>query len=606
MSEESPVKSCSPLSEEQIANHIKTQTLLRASFKHGEHEAFKEHVENIPVQQNFNGSLAQGIELVMNKSKTVSDVAPTLIILLQNGAKWRPDDPQRSVTTPYHVICSGTGDHHELLELMIKELGQLLLNAYDDDGCTALMCAVQNANIKCVESLIANGANVNIMINKPLFPFKPTHKITDMYPYYVTPLIDSINLLHPNSPHSCDTMMEIFDLLLGSGADVNFYDQSVNILYAALAGNVNCVKKLIQKGAQINYRNRDDQKLWTIAAKTGRVDLMKFLLEDKGIDKNSIDEKGFSILYWAVHFGNIEAVRYLLNLGVTITSFVPQACVEACADCGTNIICYYLNEAQLYTDPYMFAIINDRLDVLKLMDEYGCALGKSTESLCCAIYMKSVDVVNYLLCNYKYPLNYGYTEKFNDGEELNSDHQTFLKTACQTHSIEVVKLLLDHGADPNQKICAEKCPSVMNVAIRNRHVEIIACFIRGGVNVNTRSYYPDIGVVLLFEAAVYNNDVYAAEMLLIAGCSRGDYSLVNNSTLKANTGREMEKLLKEWNVHKNNVLPLEQRCRMVILNHLSPQADKKITKLPLPPILIRYLSISELDDIVEKHLSANH
>ena len=101
MSEEPAVKSCSPLSEEQIANHIKTQTLLCASFKHGEHEAFKEHLENISVQQNFDGSLAQGIELVMNKSKTVSDVAPTLIILLQNGAKWRPD------VLCHYKVCKG-------------------------------------------------------------------------------------------------------------------------------------------------------------------------------------------------------------------------------------------------------------------------------------------------------------------------------------------------------------------------------------------------------------------------------------------------------------------------------------------------------------------
>ena len=488
---------------------------------------------------------------------------------------------------------------------MIKELGQLLVNAYDDDGCTALMCAVQNANIKCVESLIANGADMNIMNNKPSFPLKPTHKITDMYPYYVSPLIDSINLLHPNSPHSCDTMMEIFDLLLDSGADVNFYDQSTNILYAALAGNVNCVKKLIQKGAQINYKNRDDQKLWTIAAKTGRVELMKFLLEDKGFDKNSIDEKGFSILYWAVHFRNIETVRYLLDLGVTITSFEPQECVEACADCGTNIICHHLNRAQLTTDPYMIAIRRNKPDFVRLMDEYGCELGKSTTILSYAIVKKSVDVVDYLLCNYKYPLNYGYAEKFIDKEELNSCHQTFLKTACQTQSIEVVKLLLEHGADPNIKVCEENRLSVINVAIFRRYVEITACLIRAGVNVNTRSSCPNIGVVLPFEVAFHKNRIYAAEMLLIAGCSRGEYSLVNNSTLKANTGREMEKLLKEWNVHMNNVLPLEQRCRMVILNHLSPQADK-ITELPLPPILIRYLSIPELDDIVEKHLGANH
>ena len=141
MSKESQFKSS--LSKEQIrVNHSTTQTLLDASFMHGQHDAFKEHMENNPVHHNCDGSLADGIELVMCKTRTLSDVAPTLIILLQNSAKWNHDDlimPGRM--TPYHVICHSIGDHKELLELMIKELGRTLLNVKDDDECTALMCS---------------------------------------------------------------------------------------------------------------------------------------------------------------------------------------------------------------------------------------------------------------------------------------------------------------------------------------------------------------------------------------------------------------------------------------------------------------------------------
>ena len=158
MSEESQFKSS--LSKEQIReNHSTTQTLLDASFMHGQHDAFKEHMENNPVHHNLDESLAHGIDLVMSKKRTLSDVAPTLILLLQNGAKWNRDDlimPGRM--TPYHVICRSIGDHKELLELMIKELGRSLLNVKDEDGCTTLMYAVRNANIQCVESLIASGA----------------------------------------------------------------------------------------------------------------------------------------------------------------------------------------------------------------------------------------------------------------------------------------------------------------------------------------------------------------------------------------------------------------------------------------------------------------
>ena len=601
MNEKTPFKRCSSLSREQIrVNHTKTLTLLHASFMHGEHDTFKEHMKNNPVHQNFYGRLKQGIELVISGRRTMSDVAPTLITLLQNGAKLAHDYlimPGRM--TPYHIICRSTGDHQELLALMIKELGRTSVNAKDDVECTALMYAVSNANIKCVKCLIANRADVNLTNDKP----KVSHTTRGV----TGPLIDSIKLMHPNSLHSYNTMMGIFDVLLNSGADVNKpCFGRVAIMEAADLGNVNCVKKLIQKGAQANYTDSAGQTVWTLAAHAGSVDVLKCLIEDNGIDKNSIDKGGLSVLYWAIYSGNIEAVRYLLKQGVTMTSYVPQDCVEACRKCGTNVSCHYLDATQLKTDPYVLAIRFNMLDVVRLMDEYGCELYKSTEILSYAIRANNVQLIDYLLSNYKYPLNYGYTEKYNDSR-FNSDHQTFLSEACKKQSVEVVKLLLEHGADPNKKCCTEICPSVIIAAIYDQHIDVLACLIHGGVNVNTRCYHSRMPMssVLPFGAALYMSDIYAAEMLLVAGCSRGVPSWNNNHRLKDIIGRELQELLKKWNVHKNNVLPLKRRCRIVILNHLCPLADKKITELPLPSQLIKYLSIPELENIVTKHLSAS-
>ena len=576
------------------------EEFLHRSFIHGEHNAFREHMENNPVHPNFDGSLEQGIELVINRKRTMSDIAPTLIILLQNGAKLTRNYLMKpGMITPYHVICRSTGDHQELLELMIKELGLTSINARDYNECTALIYAVQNANIKCVKCLIANGADVNLINDKRNFADVNTG----------VALIDSIKLLNPESPHPYNTMMSIFDLLLDNGADVNkpcSYQNRTPIMYAIPLGNVNCIKKLFEKGAQVNYTDSAGQTLWTLAACVGSVDVLKCLIEDHGIDKNSTDEQGLSVLYWAVSGNNIEAVRYLLNLGVKITSFVPQECVESCRNCGTNLPCYYPYATEQMTDPYMFAIRRNMVDAVRLMDEWGCELYKSTHILSYAIHTNSVDVVGYLLCNYKYPLNYEYTERYTDYRC--SGHQTFLIKACETQSVNLIKLLLEHGADPNKKCCGAKFPGLINVAIYVRHVEIIACMIRKGVNVNTRSYHPSMGRALPFEVAVCDNHIYAAEMLLVSGCSRGVNSWNNSSTLNSNISREMQELLKEWNVHKDIVLPLKQRCRMVILNRLCPQADMKIAKLPLPPQLIKYLSIPELDDIVEslKHQRSSH
>ena len=541
-------------------------------------------MENNPAYQNCDRSLEKNIKLVFNGERTLSDVAPTLTTLLQNGAKWVHAHlimPGR--LTPYHVICRSTGDHQELLELMIQEIGRSLLNTKDGFMCTALMYAVRHANIRCVKSLIAYGADVNVSMGL---------------------LNDSIKLLHPKFPLSYNTMMDIVDLLLDSGADVNKPCplNRTPLMYSAGVGNANCVKKLILKGAQFNHTDREGHTVWTLASRAGSVDVLKCLKEDNDIDKNFTDKNRFSILYWAVHSGDIEAVRYLLKQGVMTTSFVPQEHVEPCNDCGTNISCHYIDAKQLYTDPYIKAISSNKPNVVRLLDEYGFKLGKYPEILSHAIRTNSVKVVDYLLCNYKYPLNYGYIEKHTNSRK-NSGHQTFLTKACKTYSMEMVKLLLKYGADPNTECGAEKCPSAINVAIYKRQVELLPWFIRGGAQLNTASYFPFEGVLLPFEASMLDRHIYAAEMLLVSGCSRGVYSW--NRKLNAYIERNVRELLKEWNVHKNNVLPLKQRCRMVILNHLCPQADKKIKELPLPSQIIKYLSIPELDDIVQKHLSAN-
>ena len=571
--------------------------LQEASFFSDKHDTFKAFLENNQISpKRFINILQHALQLVTNKERTISDVTPALRILLKNGAKrsstWRFDGN----VTPYHVICHAIGDHFELLELLIKEFGTSLINARDHRGTTPLMCAVKNANINCLKSLIANGAHVNITTDN-------RHHRT------VSPLINSINNLHLNFRCSYDIMVNIFDILLDSGADVNqpcHRYQRTPMMYAAVGGLVSCVQKLIQKGADLHLADKLGHTVWTLAAGAGCVDVLQCLLEDGGIDKNSIDCHGFSILRWAVESRNFQTLSYLLNLGVTITTYIPQECVELCKSCGTSIRCYCIRETQRNTDPYMQAVKLNMVEVAKLMDEYGCQLYKSTDTLIYAIHANSVEVVDYLLCKHKYPLNDEYSERYDRRDA--SLNQTLLMKACQGKSVKSVTLLLENGADPNKRSCIEGLPAIsaINTAIYYRHVEVIALFIRGGVNMNIKSSYPGIGIVLPFEAAVSNSHIYAADMLLHSGCSCGVHSLRNNHELNDGITNELKELLEKWNVHKNNVIPLKQRCRMVILSHLCPQADKKITGLLLPLILIKYLMIPELDDVIEAFMNNTH
>ena len=584
------------LPKEQVSpDKLNFFKLRDMSFHDGEHEAFKLYFESHPIHPTWViKSLHHAVELLTSQDRTLSDITPTVRILLKNGVK---NSFSNNDFEPCHVVCGAVGDHYELLELMIKELEASVINAVDRLGTTPLMCAVQNENLKCVETLIANGADVNITSQRGRYTL-------------VSPLIGSIMKLQISQHSSYKVMMDIFDLLLDSGADVNQHCPRFGrtpIMYAALVGIANCVRKLIQKGAQLDATDKfEDNTAWSLAAWKGGVEVLKCFLEEGGIDKNSIDKRGWSILRWAVQSMDVQTVSYLLSLGVTITTYTSPTCVELCRICTNNLTCYYIDEKQQCTDPYMAAIRWNLPKIVKLMDEYGCQLYKSTETLHHAIRMRSVAVVDYLLCKHKYPLNVEYIEKDERNNlELN---QSFIIKSCQKNSVQMAKLLLEHGADSNKLSCIEKIStSVINVAIHERHVEVIALIIRGGVKVNTKSYYSDFGIALPFEAAVYDGHIYAAEMLLFSGCSCGVHSLNNNHKPKAfGITRELQELLKEWNVHNNNVISLKQRCRMAILNHLSPQADKKILELPLPSIVVKYLNIPELDDIIETFQNDPH
>ena len=341
--------------------------------------------------------------------------------------------------------------------------------------------------------------------------------------------------------------------ITGDNTDTSRYDNPTSLMCAAAFGNIHCFSKLTENGVRCDHT----------------------------------DERNRSLLYWAVVGRNMPIIRYLLQKGVTVEDHR-----EVSDESGINT---GYSDAMIRTDPYMKAVSMDMVDVVRLLDEHGNKRFQHFGYLRCAVIRSRGKVLKYLLSKYKYPLNHGYIVC--DDWHGKKFYTTLLVDAC-VRSVNRVKLLLEHGADPNQNSGKVRYmyPNAIMAAIMKGEVEMVACLIRSGSYVNSRLGHNGI-LACPFELSIFLGNIDIAEMLLYYGCSCGVFSIATNHFYKNNVKPELVTLMKNWNVHKNNVIPLKQRCRMAILNHMSPATEEKITKLPLPSILRTYLSILELDDI---------
>ena len=450
---------------------------------------------------------------------------------------------------------------------MMKSSGGKLINQQDSSGCTAVMYAVHNKNIECLRCLITHGADLNLG--------------SDLgYSYITTPLIDTIRA---HSPSPSLITRDILNLLLEGEADVNTpsHDGRSPINYAIDSNCTYCVRKLVMYDAQLNLKS-----MWLQAVTNKNIDMLECLL-DLRVSKDFLDLYGEQFLHHSVCTGDINVIRVLLEAGVLIHIKREK-----------NSVRYDLS---------LPAISLERLDIVQLLEKYDQQTFQSIKTLKFAVNTNHLKMVNYLLSKYKYPLNMEYIRADADDVYYYADvYHTILTEACQSGQLEMATLLVENGADPSPKRVHKKYQSAFMIAINERYNALVAYFIRSGTNLNRRLHDAYHGDVLPFEYAVFRRNKQAAEMLHHAGCSCGMFTIVKNIStgircsmqeFQRFVSPELEKLMIEWDVPKNNVMPLQQLCRKSILKHLCPRAVKKISELPLPSRIISYLSIPELDNV---------
>ncbi len=82
---------------------------------------------------------------------------------------------------------------------------------------------------------------------------------------------------------------------------------------AAYAGNIKYLEKYLKLGANINGHAVDDWTALTIAAREGKINTVKWLLNN-GADIDHPEGGGNKPLFWARESGNKELIKLLKNI----------------------------------------------------------------------------------------------------------------------------------------------------------------------------------------------------------------------------------------------------------------------------------------------------
>lgn len=268
------------------------------------------------------------------------------------------------------------------------------VNGARADGSTALLWAAHWNDLEVVDLLLRAGANVNTADDLG-----------------VTPLNQA----------SENTNFAMVERLLKAGANPNLAQASgmTPLMTAAHTGNLPVVQILLAHGANVNVSTTETKStalMWAVSDKFPEI--AKVLIGARA-DVHVSTSRGFTPLIYAAHNGDIETAKILLAAGVK-----PN---EKGSD-GTHPLVYAIAAGQV--DFAMF-LLDQGADANATMDGVG------------ALHAASGGV-SYWLSDW--------TRRHDGGNNYLSGGGFGSRGLDPASSVEMIKALLSHGADPNQRI----------------------------------------------------------------------------------------------------------------------------------------------------------
>lgn len=174
------------------------------------------------------------------------------------------------------------------------------INARSPNLFTASIWAAANGNAECLSELIKRGADVNLTADGQR---AATQAVAGSY-------------ASATSASYVSCLRLILEANKAAAVDLNVDEQDedgeADILLAARAGNVQCLKLLLEHGADVDLRNSKGLTPTMCSAQNGHTHCLQFLL-GRSPDVNAKDAGGNTALILAARYEKLESVALLLD-----------------------------------------------------------------------------------------------------------------------------------------------------------------------------------------------------------------------------------------------------------------------------------------------------
>ena len=355
--------------------------------------------------------------------------------LLDHGADVDAEDNNRS--TPLHVI-SEYGN--------VKAAGLLLehgasVDALDSNHSTPLHFALRGKSVEVAHLLLKHGANINAQ-NKE--GHTPQHLLLAMRSQVIDTMwfflerdadVDAVDNNHSTLLHEASYYgnVKVAQLLLERGANINARNKEghtplhrvlVSLGYGAGVHYFDIIQLLFEHGANVDALDDAQSAPLHVASQSGSTEATRLLLE-YGADVHALDGNHSTSLHLASRIGNAEVARLLLEHGAVV-------------DARDNKDSTPLHDASQ----------RGNAEVARLLLEHGANINarnkedQTPQHLLLAMWIGwrlDIDTIRFFI------------ERGADVDVVDKNHSTLLHWASYYGNVKVAQLLLERGANINAR-----------------------------------------------------------------------------------------------------------------------------------------------------------